>query len=399
MRSSTSGSRYGILFAAVFAFLAGPVYLACLVYAPPARDFFPMATLRTKEFYSRIGPESVLLVRHECLASNIIDMDLLNVPGAVLSPESRPETVVQFLNETQTPPRQIVVLEDISLLLFGRFQAREASHGAPVPAKRAEDEEAPKGTLDAYLLALPYEQADRHRAFRGSVRSRESLLGDPALLREYLRQYVDRWFARIVPRRQLPEANLVAFWKRQAAYLATGDARHLITAFGPYGSQFLWPAVQRWLVVRCFEYEDLENAAPPPEYTAAFLQLASDHPATAAEEERYPMIQALDRADRLGAVVQLVILPSNPEYERFLRPRYEPYYRAMEAVCRRHGWRFRDLRTIRTPELQEHSAFGDHAHLITRWHLPFLETVARLLREEIRAAQREARAEPERIEE
>jgi|GEM_PF-6361645 len=368
MPSSTSSSKYLIWFSAAAVLTLGPVYLFFMVFAPPQEWLFHRGLEKTNP-----DPESglTLLLRDNCLLTNLVQIEDLGIPNLIA-----PRPAGRYLAEMEERirPQRLILVEDQSLALFAA--------GPPPPPE-------PPNPFhwESYLDHWRDQDIKAQAGLLASTQEEGTVLLRPTLLRRLSSTYLESVFRIVIPSKISFFQAFSEFWKPFLGYFPSGDPAPMVQAFRYFGGTFLWPGFRVRLSQAIGNVDRVANAEPA-ETGCGHHSLARGYPAGPGEDDRFPMIRLLRKAQEEGAAVKVIILPYNPQTEVHCAQWYEPYLEAIRRVCQDYGWELADLRVSRTPELQallpQGIKFSDDLHVFhfanTLFHLKMTE----LLKSEIR---------------
>ncbi len=341
-------------------------YINFLAYSTPARDIFDEIVSSPQEYYKKIVNDTVVLFRSECLLENVIELSSVKNSNLLITRDDAPWEFVDFLNSTKVFPRKIIITEDTSFFLFYQKpqpsksvrKAFEAEQNKRVMAAR---------TFDEYLETLEFVRGAKKEKFAERRAKIKSLLeAEPDFLRDVISEEADRIFKFFLPVRKLARHNigLINFW-----YYYIGSAFHgnswLVKAFSAHNNAFPFRSGLYFVYEHFLDQSAFQNSPVSDGFNEksclehSFIESAPD----LGVIDNLPAVVSLLKAQRAGTDIRVVILPSNPNYEKLCAPCYAPFYKRIELICKRYGWRFADLRWIKHPRLSSYALFRDQLHI------------------------------------
>lgn len=289
-----------------------PIYVHYLIYSPPVRDIFIQSVLPPEEYYKQINENTTVFFKSECLTENIIEFERLGIDDFVVTRDDRPWEFINFLESTKVYPKKIIVLEDTSFFIFYKLKHKKNE----IKLKRNGKNDKKKfKTYSEYVLNLEDEVLKQQQVFLNDIQKTDNIIFSPALLREYIAEYIDRYVKRILPTRSRHLNNYHYFWTKYLNYFYTGDASNITKAFSIHRSNFVSLSAQNWLTDKFIRLDHFDNANVPGEFKCEDRSLADNSIKDKYDDDSFPAIKQLRKAGRNGVKIKFIILPSNPNYE------------------------------------------------------------------------------------
>jgi len=150
-------------------------------------------------------------------------------------------------------------------------------------------------------------------------------------------------------------------------FLLSGNEFHLIDAFFDHTNNFFSPSLRKFLWNNFADKAGANSVYKNPQPEENYNCFKYSSPGIGQEvtnEDDYPQIKALRKAQNNGTEVKIAFMPSNPNYEQFCENAYKNYYSALNSLNEKYGWEVKDLRSIYvTPELTKFNVFRDQIHV------------------------------------